>query len=307
MKVNVKKGFLITLAVFSTLFVVAQQEAMFTHYMFNTMAVNPGYAGSRDALTVTALNRSQWIGFEGAPTTQTLTVHTPLMAGSAGAGLSMVNDQIGPLSNTSVFVDLAYRLKLSRQGTLAFGLKGGVNVFRASLSDLTLEDESDPNFQQGIRSLTNPNIGFGVYYSTQRFYAGLSAPKLIENDLEGVSSGTEKRHFYLSAGSVFDLSDRVKIKPTTLIKATSGAPVQADLTATFLLDDRYWAGAMFRGGDAAGILLGATITQQLAVGYSFDFSYANSTFEYNLGSHEIMLRYDFFFGSSERVKSPRYF
>lgn len=302
-----KKGLLIAFTVLSAACAHAQQEAMFTHYMFNTQAVNPGYAGSRDALTATALNRSQWVGFDGAPTTQTLTLHAPVFAGAAGAGLSVVNDKIGPLTNTSVFVDLAYRMKLSDKGTLAFGLKGGVNLFRAALSDLTIEDESDPNFQQGTRSLTNPNIGFGLYYSSERYYVGLSTPKLIENDLESVSSGTEKRHFYFIAGSVFDLSDRVKLKPTTLVKMTPGAPIQADVTGTFLLDDRYWAGAMFRTGESAGILLGANLTQQLGIGYSFDFSYTNSTFEYNLGSHEIMLRYDFFFGQGERVKSPRYF
>ena len=143
---------------------LAQQEAMFTHYMNNTLAVNPAYAGSRDALTITALHRSQWVGFDGAPTTQTVTMHTPLFNNKLGLGLSVVHDQIGPVKTTSAYVDLAYIIKTSEKGHLAFGLKGGFNFMQANLSTLQLNQQSDAAFQDNIQSKFLPNFGFGIYY-----------------------------------------------------------------------------------------------------------------------------------------------
>ncbi len=308
-----KKILIIGLTLLSTLSVNAQQEAMFTHYSFNTLAVNPGYAGSRDALTVTGLHRSQWVGFPGAPRTQTLTAHAPVMNEKIGLGLSVLNDQIGPTKQTAFYVDFAYKIPVGK-GKLAFGLKAGANMLRANLSELSTDQPNDPQFQQGIQSQFLPNFGFGLYYSTSKYYIGLSTPRLLENNYEtnsttGSLEGGERRHYYFIAGTVFPLNERqtVKLRPTTFVKLTQAAPVEMDLTALFYFRDKYWIGPMFRTGDALGVLAGLNITDQFSFGYSFDWSYGNKTVKYNGGSHEIMLRYDFYFNDKAKIRSPRYF
>lgn len=208
--------------------VYAQQEPMYTHYMYNTLSVNPAYAGSRDALTVTALHRSQWVDFKGAPTTQTLTLHSPIGNENMGIGLSLSNDKIGPTNNTSVFADFAYRIKLNQNSRLAFGLSAGANIFQANLNTLELDEQDDPSFQYNISNHTTPNFGFGMYYSRERFYAGVSVPTLLENNYSNTKlsngntiAGKEQRHYYLIAGAMLRLTDNLDFKPTTLIKVGS--------------------------------------------------------------------------------------
>lgn len=292
----------------------AQQDAMFTHYSFNTLAVNSGYAGSRDALTVTGLHRSQWINFPGAPTTQTLTVHAPIANDKMGLGLSVLNDKIGPTQLTGVNADFAYKIQLGERGKLAFGLKAGLN-FRANrlVSKVTTAEGDDNAFQSDIQTDLLPNFGFGVYYSTPKFYVGLSTPRLLENDLAANTttsiSSREQRHYFFIAGAVFPINESgsVKLRPTTFFKLTQGAPAELDLTALFYFQDKYWVGPMLRTTDAVGVLAGLNITDQFSLGYSFDWSFGNKTAVYNAGSHELMLRYDFIFKSKGKILSPRYF
>ena len=288
----------------------AQQDAMFTHYSFNTLAVNSGYAGSRDALTMTGLHRSQWISFPGAPTSQTLTLHAPVANEKIGLGFSLLNDKIGPTQQTAFYGDFAYKIKVGN-GKLAFGLKAGLNMVSNDLKALETNQNNDPSFQEDIRSQLLPNFGFGLYYSTPKYYVGLSTPRLLENNYTDNTSaaGGEKRHYFFIAGSIFSLNESgsVKLKPTTFVKLTAGAPLELDLTALFYFKDKYWVGPMLRSGDALGILAGLDITDQFSLGYSFDWSYSNKTFTYNAGSHELMLRYDFFFKGKRKILSPRYF
>jgi type IX secretion system PorP/SprF family membrane protein len=308
-----KKLLIISFFTLSALFSNAQQDAMFTHYMFNTLAVNPAYAGTRDALTVTALHRSQWVGFPGAPITQTITMHTPFLTKNIGLGLSIINDKIGPTNTTSMYVDFAYKIVFGTKGNLSFGLKGGMNVRNEGLSNLDLNTVNDPVFLNDLSSKLLPNFGFGMYYYNDKFYAGLSIPKLLENDyISNSTSGTtnlasEKRHYFLIAGYVFKLSESLDLKPTCFLKVTTGAPVEGDITASFIFNKKYWLGAMFRTGDATGILAGMNITDQFALGYSFDWSYTNTSMRYNGGSHELVLRYDFVFHNEQKIRSPRYF
>jgi type IX secretion system PorP/SprF family membrane protein len=294
----------------------AQQDAMFTHYAFNTLAINPGYAGSRDALTITGLHRSQWVGFDGAPTTQTLTAHMPFLNDKIGVGLSILNDAIGPINQTSFNADFAYKLPIGEKGKLAFGLKGGINLMQGGLNTLALDDGTpDDAFTNNIESDILPNFGFGLYYSTTKWYAGLSTPRLMENDFESNSTtgtasvASEKRHYFAIAGTVFNLNETgsLKLKPTTFVKVTVGAPIEADLTAMLIIKDKVEVGLMGRTGDALGLLLGYNFTDQLRFGYSFDWSFVNSTGKYNAGSHEVMLRYDFIMKDKGRIRSPRYF
>lgn len=291
--------------------VFAQQDAMFTHYMYNTLAINPAYAGSRDALTVSALNRSQWVGFEGAPNTQTLTMHSPFKKEHIGLGLSFISDKIGPVKTTSFYADFAYILKTGEKSKLSFGIKGGGSLFQANLNSLGLSDQADASFQNSTQTSFLPNVGFGMYYYRERFYAGISSPKLLQNSLKINNSAvvlkTEQRHFFFIIGSVFKLNDNLDLKPTAFVKVTEGAPIEADLTTTFVLRKKVLLGATYRTGDAIAGLVGYQFSNQFLIGYAFDWSYGLQTFKYNRGSHEIMLRFDFMFIDKEKISSPRYF
>ncbi len=308
-----KKIIIIVFSVILSNVAYAQQDAMYTQYMFNTLAVNPAYAGSRDALSITGLHRSQWIGFKGAPITQTLTMHTPVLTKNIGMGLSFINDKIGPVNTTSLYFDFSYKIRFGENSNLAFGLKGGMNLRSQGLTDLDIVDSNDPAFLNNVRSQLLPNFGFGMYYFTDKFYVGISIPKLLENNFATNSTtgttnpASEERHYFLIAGTVFSINEGIKFKPTTFIKITNGAPIEGDITATFIFNERFWSGAMFRTGDALGLLAGLNISDQFALGYSFDWSYTNSTVQYNAGSHELMLRYDFIYKVEEDIRSPRYF
>lgn len=287
----------------------AQQDAMFTHYMYNTLWLNPAYAGTRDAFTVTGIYRSQWVGFDGAPIDQTLTMHSPLLNGKMGIGLSVLNDKIGPTKSTSIALDLDYQIRLDKKSKLSFGLKGLANMYSNNLNTLNLDNQNDLAFAQNTKR-TLPNVGSGIYYYRERFYVGISTPKLLENKLTTNSLGSaskEQRHYFLILGTVFNLNKDIKLKPTCFVKATEAAPIEGDITASFLIKDKYSVGAMYRTGDAIGVLLGYNFTEQFTLGYSFDWSMANTTGKYNNGSHEIMLRYDLISKSKAKIKSPRFF
>jgi len=212
-----------------------------------------------------------------------------------------------------LYVDFSYRIRIAGKGWLAFGLKGGTNYRKTDLTDMTLDNPADPDFDYDIHSGWLPNIGAGLYYYSDKFYAGVSVPKFLENDFETSSTTSiselsgEKKHFFLIAGYLLDLNQDWKLKPTTFVKLTSNAPVGLDISAQFIYREKIWAGGMFRAGDAVGILAGVFVRPQFSLGYSFDWSYANTTFTNNYGSHELMLRYDFDFMDKKNIISPRYF
>ncbi|MEO6883335.1 MAG: type IX secretion system membrane protein PorP/SprF [Bacteroidia bacterium] len=292
----------------------AQQAPLFTHYMYNTLAINPAYAGSREALTVTALARDQWVGFSGAPTTQTLTIHAPLQNEHLGIGLSVLNDKIGPINNTSFAVDFAYIMKMNAVSKLALGISAGADMFQANLNTLNLDQQNDVVFQNNINSHVTPNFGFGAYYYRESFYAGISVPDLLQNNYSVINQpdgstlvGNEQRTYFLITGAMLKVSDNLGFKPTAFLKVTAGAPAQADLTASFVIMKKLLLGAMFRTGDSFGALVGVNITEQFHIGYSYDWSFGLATSRYNQGSNEIVLRYDFIFPSDKQIHSPRYF
>lgn len=287
----------------------AQQDPMYTQYMFNTLSINSAYAGSADRLTAVALHRSQWVNFKGAPTTQTLTIHSPLRNENISIGGSVINDAYGPVKQTGVYLDASYRIFMGSK-RLAFGLKAGSNFFSANLIDLNPYFEDDNTFNANIKSKAMPNFGFGVMYYSKTFYAGLSVPKLLQNKLINGSlpdfiNNKEKQHMYLIAGAVFDISYYTKFKPTILIKAVNGAPLSAEVTAQFLFFEKLWVGAMYRWQDATGVLLQYEINNRFKVGYAFDYTLTDIR-KYSDGTHEIMLGFDFIRGYSGDV-SPRYF
>lgn len=288
--------------------IFAQQDPMFTQYMFNTLAVNPGYAGSRGALNITGLYRNQWVGIDGAPTTQNLYAHTPIINKNMAVGLSIVNDKIGPLNQTMMYGDYSYTIKVTEKSKLAFGLKAGVNIIKGKYTEVDITTPNDDAFATNINYKPLPNFGFGMYYHSERWYVGLSTPKLLENKIEATIDYTklsERRHFFLIAGYVFDINETVKFKPSTLIKVTAGAPVSIDLTANFLFHDRIWLGASYRVSDSFSALLQLQLNDQLRLGYAYDYTLSKLS-KYNYGTHEIMLSYDFIF-RKDKILSPRYF
>ncbi len=311
---TLSKIILVLLLTVEGILTYAQQEPMYTHYMYNTLMVNPAYAGSRDALTVTALHRSQWVGMKDAPLTQTITIHAPLRNEHIGLGLSVLNDKIGPTNNTSIFGDFAFIMQLTKKSKLSLGISAGVNIFQAKLNTLELEQQNDPVFQTNISNLTTPNFGFGAYYSREFFYVGLSVPYLLQNSYSEVNQingntliSKEKRHYFFIAGTLINFTNNFAFKPTTLVKVTSTAPIQADFSASFIFMKKLLVGAMYRTGDAVGGLIGLDITNQLHIGYSFDWSNGLETSKYNQGSHELVLRYDFVFPGKKQIHSPRNF
>lgn len=286
----------------------AQQDPLYSQYMFNTLAFNPAYAGSADVFTAMALSRHQWVGFEGAPATQTFLAHTPLKNESLALGLSAINDRIGPSRQTAAFVDFAYRLKTGVDSRLAFGLKGGLNMYQADLASLSTV-EVDPS-NVNIQSQLLPNFGFGLFWHAPRYYVGVSAPKLLENDFTeasgtAVQPATEARHYFLIGGYVMDLSKDIKFKPSFMFRSVEGAPLSLDLNANFLLRERIWFGAMYRLGNAFGLMGQYQINDQLRAGYAFDLT-TTTIGAYNAGTHEVMLSYDFRFLKGRTI-SPRYF
>jgi type IX secretion system PorP/SprF family membrane protein len=289
---------------------LAQQEAMFTHYFMNSLAINPAYAGSRDAMTLTALNRSQWSGFTGAPKTQNITLHSPFKREDMAFGASVMLDRIGPVSNSSFYADYAYKVPLLK-GTLSMGLKGGLDLQQINLTQLYATDLYDNSLAYNVRNRSMLNFGIGAYYSQQKFYVGLSTPKILEYNLNEINNPTARansqRHYYLMGGGLLDINQSIAFKPMGLIKVTQGAPIQADLTTLFVFNKHFELGAMYRTTDAAGFIFGVNLDNNLRVGYSFDWSFGFNTGPYNAGSHELVLRYDFIKTVNKKIVSPRYF
>lgn len=289
-----------------------QQDAMYSQYMFNTLAINPAYAGSRNVVSATALYRSQWLGIKGAPETQTLSIDGASANKKVGLGLQLFNDQIGDTRTTGVYGTYAYRLRLDRS-TLAFGLQAGVSRFSGNYGNVNLDPIGMPDaaFAENVTKLM-PNFGAGVYFNSDRFYFGVSVPHLLNHSLNKgntiVSNGIVARqylHLFIATGYVFDVGEEIKIKPSVLFKGVSGAPVQLDFNTNVWFYDTFSIGAQYRTGADVAVMAELQASSQLRLGYAYDYSVSNLA-KFNSGSHEIMLRYEF--GTKgKKMLSPRYF
>jgi len=288
--------------------VSAQQDPMFTQYMHNPVSINPAYAGSRGTLNVVAMHRQQWVGIDGAPKTLALSINSPFLSYNVGVGLSLLYDELGPVRQTGIYADYAYHLKVSTRTKLSFGLKGGVNIYDINLLDLIGSQGDDHVAMYGARRLYHPNFGFGTYLYSDRFYLGLSIPKLLQNNLSDDKNtliNKEERHLFLASGVVLDVTENIKFKPSTTIRIVNGSPVSVELSAAVLLQDRLWLGGMFRFGDAAGAMVKFNLTNQLSVGYSYDYTLSELS-PFNQGTHEVFISYDFM-RRNRKTLSPRYF
>lgn len=291
--------------------VYSQQDPQYSMYMFNPLSSNPAYAGSRDALSITLLGRKQWVGFDGAPETGSLTLHSPLRNESIAIGLSVNYDAIGPTKNNMIYADIAYRFQVSPTSKLAFGIKGGVDMYSANFVGLVVNDNTDILYTTPISNQIMPNAGFGVYWYSPDSYIGLTAPRLIENELRDatlVSSGkpaTQNRHYFLMGGHTFRLSSTIDLIPSFVVKAVQDAPLSIDLNANFMFYETFWIGAGYRVGDAIIANVMYHFTPKFRAGYAFDYT-LSALGSYNSGSHEIMLNYDLDF-LGKGFKTPRRF
>lgn len=284
----------------------AQQEVMFTQYMFNGLALNPAYAGSHEVVSMTAIGRQQWGGLNGAPSTQTFSVHSPIKSNRVGVGLVLLRDQIGITEQYNATASYAYRIPMDR-GKLSMGLQAGMSNFREDYRELGIDD--DQVFNGGAVSYWQPNFGAGLYYYTDRFYAGFSVPQLLERTYDTYETSASQRlvrHYFVQGGYVFDLSEDLKLKPNVLIKAVEGAPVQLDLNANLLIMEVLWVGLSWRSFESVDALLQLQLTDRLQLGYSYDFATSSQLSSVNGGSHELSLNYRFTIGHKKSV-SPRYF
>jgi type IX secretion system PorP/SprF family membrane protein len=307
-----KKIIVSILATFLMIFQMqAQQNVMVSQYMFNGLLLNPAYAGSHDYLSSTLMYRNQWVRVDGAPITSILAVDGPLKNRNVGLGLIIMNDKIGATDQTDVYGNYSYSIKI-KEGKLALGIKAGVSRYVYNTDKLVYWDKTDNVYEAGNKQTSwLPKFGLGMYYSTKKWYAGLSIPVLFAYDpnynfsLDVNKSSLDRRHYMATAGVVLPLNEYFKLKPSFLVKYVPNAPIQADLNASLIYKDKFWVGASFRSGDAIATILEYQTGSHFRVGYSYDFTFSNirkSTY----GSHEIMIGYDFGKGVT-KTKSPRFF
>lgn len=305
-----KKFALITLLLLGALSSAsAQQDAQYTNYMYNTVSVNPAYAGNRGVLSLTSIYRTQWVGLEGAPRSLTFSANAPV-GNNVGLGLSFFNDQIGISSENNLAIDFSYSLDMNERTKLSLGLKGGFNLLNVNFNELNLFDSTSPEYAQNIDNRFSPVLGLGLYlHDSDKWYVGLSTPNMIgtehyDNAINATAS--ERMNIYLIGGYVMDLNEDFKLKPTVLLKAVKGAPIALDLTANISYKNKLRFGLAYRYDVAISGLLGFQLTDGILVGYSYDHT-TTELQNYNSGSHEFLLRFELSKVEKKKTVNPRFF
>ena len=284
----------------------AQQDAQFTQYMYNTININPAYAGSRGAFSIFALHRTQWVGLDGAPVTNAASVNTPLNESNLGLGVTIINDKIGPTTENTISTDVSYTVPTSETFKLSFGIKATANFFNLDINRLN-PAEADPSIRDFNNKFT-PNIGAGVYLHSDKAYVGFSVPNFIESnryDDNEVAIFREKINYYFIAGYVFDMNESIKFKPALLTKIVEGAPLQVDLSGNFMFSDKFVVGVAYRWSAAVSAMVGFQVSEGMYIGYGYDHDTTRLK-NYNSGSHEIFLRYEIF-KNNRKILTPRFF
>ena len=290
----------------------SQQDISFNQYMFGHQILNPAYSGSKNISNITSLSRSQWTGFDGAPISQSIFFNSPIGNKNLGMGVSVQADVVGPLTNTETSLDISYNLNFSGdQNRLSVGLKIGAQNFNVNSQLLKYFDRNDPSFINDFNNELIPNIGFGFYYYNPKFYFGFSIPRMIEDETASI-----KRHYYFIGGGLIPLVDNLQLKPSLLLKKTSGVSLAYDISLLLLFNNSYWLGPQFKSTAAFGaneqallgsvsFLAGINLNKNLSIGYAY--GNAINLEINNSSSHELLLRFEF----SPRVlgilRSPRIF
>lgn len=285
----------------------SQQDPQTSLYMFNPLFFNPAYAGSRGSMNITAVGRFQWVGMDGAPMSQFISVHAPVRAQSIGLGLTVVNDRIGSRNNTSIFADFAFAIRLNKKADrLSFGINGGVDLYQYDFNNLIIEDPTDPIYTSNYFQ-ARPNFGLGIYYYGERHFLGLSAPRILEMSIDNdpVSQSFLARHFFLMGGYVFKLNSVIQLKPSALVKFTPNAPITFDINANLYMFERFNVGLMYRFHESVGLNLAYTHKNIFTIAYAYDFP-INDLRTNQFGTHEVALLIDLW-SKRRPFLSPRYF
>ena len=271
-----------------------QQLPQFTQYMYNTISINPAYAGTRERLNVAFLNRNQWVGVDGAPVTQTLTADMIIPEANLGVGLSIIHDKLGYESTTYIYSDLSYTIFMERGYRLSFGLKAGFSKYGLDPDLLLDPDAFGDQYLDRIFNKWKPNFGAGVYYRSDDWFLSFSSPRILSynNSTEIEYAAIERVSYYFNGGYMLEFNPHLKFKPTFLLKLTNGAPVSVDLTGNFLINDKLWLGLAYRVGDALGGLATLEANKNIKFGYAYEFI-TNAINPYTSGSHEIFIIYTF--------------
>ncbi|MBL4746205.1 MAG: type IX secretion system membrane protein PorP/SprF [Flavobacteriaceae bacterium] len=285
-----------------------QQDPQYTQYMYNMTVINPAYAGSQGTLNIGVLLRKQWVGFEGAPKTATASINAPV-GNNIGLGFTVITDETGPVKEQNLYADFSYTIQTSEVGRLAFGIKGGATFQRIFFDRLSTVEKEDPLIDVNNLNEIYPNVGAGIFYYSSRYYLGLSVPNILETRHFKKGKGkdskaSERMHYFLTTGYVFDLSEDVKLKPSIMVKAAVGAPVSIDLSANVLLYEKLEFGLSYRLDDSVSAIISFFIKPNLRIGYAYDHTVSDFG-EHNSGTHEIMFHYNI--DNSRNGKSPRFF
>jgi type IX secretion system PorP/SprF family membrane protein len=301
-----KTKFLFFALLFTGFVSYAQQDAQYTQYMYNTINVNPAYAGSRGVTSIFGLHRTQWVGLDGAPTTNAFSINAPL-GSNLGGGLSFVNDKIGPTNENTISADISYTIQTSETYKLSFGVKGTANLFNLDISKLNPEQAGDQSLQN-LNNNFSPNVGAGVYFHSDKLYLGASVPNFFEtkrySDNDFVVN-KERMNFYFIGGYVFDVTESLKFKPAFLTKVVEGAPLQVDVSGNFLINEKFVLGAAWRWSAAVSLMAGFQVSDGIYIGYGYDLETTRLR-RYNSGSHEVFLRFELF-KRENKIVSPRFF
>lgn len=307
-----KRILVLFFSLYVIVFVNAQQDAQFTNYMYNTMNINPAYAGSRGTTSIFSMHRTQWVGLVGAPTTNTFSIHGPIRDSNLGMGLTVMNDVIGPSDESTISLDLSYSIPTSEKFKLAFGFRSTANLLNVDFTKLNIFNSGDVLSQYNIDNRFSPNFGAGIYWYSDRTYIGLSVPNILETShfdrgqtsLGASSVAKERMHYHLMMGHVYDVNYWIQFKPALLAKVVQGVPLQLDFSSNFLFYEKLTLGAAYRWGAAMSAMAAFQVSQNWLIGYAYDMEVTRLE-NYNSGSHEFFLRYEF--GRNKRVLSPRFF
>lgn len=299
---------------------LAQQEAQYTQFMFSKLALNPAYAGTSETACISILHRSQWLGLDGAPTSQMINFQMPFMRNRVGFGMSLSHDKIGPTDAWTYRMMYSYRIKVGN-GNLALGLQGGLRRYGVKLTDAVQTHEGDFAINEGTNAKILPNVGMGIYYQSEKYFLGASIPNVVKSDLtfydETLANNSdfsrEEQHFYFMGGMVLDLAYRVKFKPAVLVKYNANSPIATDINASFIFFNKIWIGGTYRLGGNKKNSMGESIdamvqyqlTENIKAGVAYDFTLSKLR-SVESGTYEIMLDYCFP-KENGTMTNPRFF
>ncbi|MDG2370104.1 MAG: type IX secretion system membrane protein PorP/SprF [Flavobacteriales bacterium] len=300
-----KKTIFSILLSFAFLQMLAQQDALYSQYMFNQFTINPAYAGTRNSFSSVLLFRNQWSGLSGAPNTLNFSLHTPFSGKKMALGLNFIADEIGPSKNSSIMGTYAYHLQTSK-GKLSFGLRGGFYSSSLNTSQLNFFNSSDVHNTGAVYQSITPNFDFGVYYYAPKFYSGLSVNHMFDNNAENTSQThlNLNRHFFFNTGAVFVKNENLVFKPSFMVRYNAGSPISFDLNTSVLFKKTIWVGLTYRSSKSIIFISEYNISDFLRIGYSYDFDLSKLR-KFHSGSHEVFIGCDLNF-NSKASKSPRY-